>query len=214
MSPRQQLGLIALLVCAAGAAACGSNARSGSGPTPIPAESCGPFGDWTGSPYVLPYELDRGYVVNQANCSGFGHSGFWKHGYDFVMAIGTAVHAVRAGVVLHSQGSALDGDRQRTNLVTVRHEDGTVALYSHLTRSGNLVQTGATVDAGALIGLSGDTGHTGGLPHLHFSVHPCGDLPDLPGAGTCPSIPVNFRNTDPNPTGLSPQRVYVARPFR
>lgn len=115
--------------------------------------------------------------VNQANCSGFGHSDFWQYGYDFVMDIGT------------------------------------VALYSHLTLNGVLVTAGQFVSAGDTIGLSGDTGNTGGLPHLHFSLHPCSDLPGLPGAGSCPSIFVNFRNTAENDSGLEAGRSYEALPF-
>ena len=64
-----------------------------------------------------------------------------------------------------------------------------------------------------MIGLSGDTGNTGGLPHLHFSLHPCGALPGLPGTGSCDSIPVNFRNTAANPTGLRSNVTYEALPF-
>ncbi len=58
----------------------------------------------------------------------------------------------------------------------------------------------------------------GGAPaggcDLHFSLHSCGSLPDLPGGGSgCPTIPMNFRNTDPNPTGLVMGRAYRALPF-
>ena len=172
---------------------------------------CGPFGPWQSSPYVLPYPVGTAYVVSQANCSGFGHSGFWSNGYDFLMPIGTTVTAARSGVVVHSLGGAEDGDRSRTNLVTIEHEDGTVALYSHLTRNGNLVEVGQLVAAGAPVGRSGDTGNTGGVPHLHFSVHPCSNLPGLEGTGgDCASISVNFRNTDPNPQGLEAGRTYAA----
>lgn len=83
---------------------------------------------------------------------------------------------------------------------------GTVALYSHLTLNGVLVTAGQFVSAG-------DTGNTGGLPHLHFSLHPCSDLPGLPGAGSCPSLFVNFRNTAENDSGLEAGRSYEALPF-
>ena len=163
--------------------------------------------------YVLPYTVSQSYSVNQANCSGFGHSGFWNYGYDFVMDIGTVVTAARSGTVVHANDGAQDGDRNNTNLVTIEHEDGTVALYSHLTLNGVLVTAGQFVSAGDTIGLSGDTGNTGGLPHLHFSLHPCSDLPGLPGAGSCPSMFVNFRNTSENNNGLQAGRSYVAQPF-
>jgi glutamine cyclotransferase len=65
---------------------------------------CEGFPPWESSAYVLPYPVGSAFVVNQANCSGFGHSGFWKYGYDFTMQIGTLVTAARGGRVLHSEG--------------------------------------------------------------------------------------------------------------
>ena len=201
-------GAVVLLVACGGG---GGGSSSGSDTTPP--TSCGEFVPWQDSAYVLPYTVGERYVVNQANCSGFGHSGFWEFGYDFTMPIGTVITAARSGVVLHAQDGTEDGDRNGTNLITIEHEDGTVALYSHLTLNGVQVTIGQSVNAGDPIGLSGDTGNTGGLPHLHFSVHPCGALPGLPGTGDCPSEPANFRNTAPNPTGLNAGNSYEALPF-
>lgn len=162
------------------------------------------------SPYVLPYAYGTQHWVNQANCSGYGHSRFWNHGYDFKMDIGTPVLAARDGTVMTANDGCEDGNRVCTNLITVRHADGTFALYSHLTKGGVNVVKGQDVLAGQIIGHSGNTGNTGGLPHLHFSVHPCGALPGLRLKGICPSKPVNFRNTDPNPNGLIASHFYRA----
>ena len=203
--------MVAALVLLAACGGGGGGSSGGSDTTPP--VSCGEFVPWQESPYVLPYTVGESYVVNQANCSGFGHSGFWEFGYDFTMPIGTVVTAARSGVVLHAQDGTEDGDRDGTNLITIEHDDGTVALYSHLTLNGVQVTIGQSVSAGDPIGMSGDTGNTGGLPHLHFSVHPCGALPGLPGTGDCLSEPVNFRNTDPNPSGLNAGFSYVALPF-
>ena len=92
----------------------------------------------------------------------------------------------------------------QSNWVKIRHEDGTMAAYSHLTAGGVLVKVGDPIVAGQLIGLSGNTGNTGGLPHLHFHVCPCSEPVD------CGTLPVTFRNTDPNPQGLQPLRDYRA----
>lgn len=165
------------------------------------------------SPYVLPFPVGTSYFVNQANCSGFGHRDYWLFGYDFTMDIGTIVTAARGGRVGWAIDGCPDGNRTCTNLVTIIHDDGTVALYSHLTINNLRVKTGDMVKAGDTIGKSGDTGNTGGLPHLHFSVHPCNEFPGLnvnPGCGT---IPANFSNTDPNDTGLSSGRFYKALPY-
>jgi murein DD-endopeptidase MepM/ murein hydrolase activator NlpD len=173
--------------------------------------ACQPLNaDSARSSYVLPYRAGTQQWVNQANCSGHGHSRFWNHGYDFKMDIGTPVLAARDGVVMNANDGCKDGDRRCTNLITVRHADGTYALYSHLTKGGVHVVQGQQVVAGQPIGLSGDTGNTGDLPHLHFSVHPCGALPGLGLQGSCPSQPVNFRNTEPNPRGLQSAHFYRA----
>lgn len=190
-------------------AGCGGGSSGGGDPV----AACGGFAPWATSDYVLPYPVGAAYRVNQGNCSGFGHSGFWQYGYDFTMPIGSLVSAARAGTVLHARDGAVDGDRAHTNLITIRHQDSTVALYSHLTLNGVQVMPGQVVGAGEVIGQSGDTGNTGGLPHLHFSLHPCGDLPGLPGAGSCVSIPVNFRNTDANPQGPVAGFTYEALAF-
>jgi len=174
---------------------------------------CGPFGTWTESAFVLPYPVGRDYTVNQANCSGYGHSGFWRYGYDFITPIGTVVTAARAGRVGWANDGCRDYDISCTNLITVIHDDGLVSLYSHLTNGGVLVTSGDSVQAGDTIGLSGVTGNTGGLPHLHFSVHPCNQLPGLPNPGDCPTLPVNFRNTAANPEGLVAGDDYQALPY-
>jgi murein DD-endopeptidase MepM/ murein hydrolase activator NlpD len=169
--------------------------------------------NWENSLYVLPYPVGKSYYVNQGNCSGFGHSGFWNHGYDFTMNIGTIITASRSGNVGWANDGCNDGERNCTNLITIIHDDGTVAVYSHLTR-GILVKSGDQVTVGDTIAKSGDTGNTGGLPHLHFSIHPCNELPGLPNAGDCPSLPINFRNTDPNPGGLIARRYYEANEYK
>jgi murein DD-endopeptidase MepM/ murein hydrolase activator NlpD len=166
--------------------------------------------DSSRSPYILPYQKGTKYWLNQANCSGHGHSRFWNHGYDFKMDIGTPVLASRDGTVMTANDGCKDGARACTNLITVRHADGSFALYSHLTKGGVNVVKGQDVLAGQVIGHSGDTGNTGGLPHLHFSVHPCGTLPGLGSQSTCPSQPINFRNTEPNPRGLIAAHFYRA----
>jgi murein DD-endopeptidase MepM/ murein hydrolase activator NlpD len=175
-----------------------------------PMETCGPFPGWESSSYNLPYPKGRSYELRQSNCSGFGHVGFWRHGYDFIMPIGTIVTAARSGSVGWAKDGCTDGDQNCTNLITVVHDDGTVAVYSHLTSGGVLVESGQSVSQGDAIGLSGNTGYST-EPHLHFSLHPCNDLPGLPNEGNCPSLPFTIRNTDPNPEGLVALRWYEAR---
>jgi murein DD-endopeptidase MepM/ murein hydrolase activator NlpD len=208
---KNRIGLAAAFLLSISACSGGSSGGA-SGPA-AGRDVCDGFGPWQSSPFVLPYTVGETYRLNQGNCSGFGHSGFWQYGYDFEMPIGTVITAARDGEVVHAQDGAADGDRARTNLITIEHADGSVALYSHLTLNGVHVTAGQQVLAGDTIGLSGDTGNTGGLPHLHFSLHPCRSLPGLPGTDNCPSMPINFRNTDANPEGLISNTNYQALPF-
>ena len=166
---------------------------------------------WQGSDYVLPYPVGCRYRVSQGNDSGYGHSGPYKYGYDFDMEIGTVITAARGGRVSGIRTGFQDGDLQpgHENFVKVLHSDGTMAGYSHLSTNGILVRVGDLVAPGDTIGLSGNTGHTGGFRHLHFHVGPC-DEPTYPNCGT---ILVKFRNTEPNPEGLIQGRFYEALPY-
>ena len=176
-------------------------------------ESCTGFTSWQSSAYVLPYSVGAAFLVDQANCSppGNGHRGSERYGYDFLMPIGTLITAARAGVVIQVEESHSDGEIARTgfdNYVVLRHGDGTVAMYGHLTHAGVLPVKGEAVEAGDSLGFSGNTGNTAGKPHLHFSVHACD--PVALGSAACPSSPVTFYNTAPNPDGLVRGRTYEA----
>lgn len=188
------LGILLLLVFAAGY---------------VRRRACGPFPDWKSSPYVLPYPAGLDYIVDQANCSNGGHQGIYKYSYDFLMPVGTLVTAARGGTVGRTETRYENGDLTtgHENWVQIRHEDGTFAVYSHLSPDGALVKAGQRVRAGDPVGFSGNTGHTGNRPHLHFHLSPC------PSESKCGTLPVTFRNTDPNPSGLLPKRSYLAEPF-
>jgi murein DD-endopeptidase MepM/ murein hydrolase activator NlpD len=111
--------------------------------------------------------LDR-YALS----SGFGPRWGRLHaGLDFAAPPGTPVRAVAAGEVVDA---GRDGGYGR--LVRVRHADGTVATYAHL--SAVLVSAGGRVRAGNVIGRVGNTGRSTG-PHLHFEVR-VGDVPTNP----------------------------------
>jgi murein DD-endopeptidase MepM/ murein hydrolase activator NlpD len=170
------------------------------------AQSCGPFPDWETSNYVLPYPVGSTYHVSQASCSLGGHRGPYQYSYDFVMPIGTTVTAARAGIVAEIRMKFRNGQSRegQSNWVKIRHADGTIAAYSHLTQRGALVKIGDRVVAGQPIGLSGNTGNTGGLPHLHFHVSTCSEPVD------CGTLPITFRNAGSNPEGLAGRRDYRA----
>ena len=96
--------------------------------------------------------------------SGFGYRwGALHGGIDIANSIGTPVLAASDGVVISAGPYAGYG-----NMVKVRHSDGTVTLYGHL--SSWQVEVGQRVWAGDQIAKMGNTGNSTG-PHLHFEVH-------------------------------------------
>lgn len=110
-------------------------------------------------------------------------------GWDFVAPRGTPIYAAAGGVVdlfAHERpGGAMRG---YGNAVVVRHDDGTWALYAHLSRAD--VAQGDPITEGQQIGLAGNT--TNGQfprmpPHLHFEIRhakPDGSSPFPGGYGT------------------------------
>ncbi|TCN40535.1 murein DD-endopeptidase MepM/ murein hydrolase activator NlpD [Kribbella orskensis] len=87
-------------------------------------------------------------------------------GLDFAAPIGTPVRSVMAGQVIQAEFAGAYG-RQ----VKVRHANGTVTSYSHMSEFD--VSVGDSVSAGSKVGAIGVTGNTTG-PHLHFEVLPNG----------------------------------------
>lgn len=84
-------------------------------------------------------------------------------GTDFGAAEGTPVVAVLPGRVTKASWQGGYG-----LAIEIEHKDGTVdSFYAHLSQA--LVQEGAWVEQGTVIGHVGSTGHTTG-PHLHFEV--------------------------------------------
>ena len=178
------------------------------GPSIAPALACKGYGPQASSPYVLPYPPGMSYTVIQGNCSeGPTHlaGSVYKYGYDFGMDIGTSVYASRPGIVIgvDERNTDFNGANAAANYVWVRHDDGTVGRYWHLTRNGALVTVTQRVAAGDPIALSGATG-LDREPHLHFDEAECGP-------NTCQTTPVNFRNTRANPNGLQVGESYTAQ---
>lgn len=166
------------------------------------------------SPYVLPFPVRTTFRVIQSYCESSSASHFGTFAYDFDFAVGDLVVASRAGTVIGRRSDNEDGNRDCRpgggNFILIEHEDGTVMQYLHLTRGGVLVADGARVQAGEIIGYSGDTGCSGG-PHLHVELFR--DREALsPGA----SVPFNYRNArgvldDRN--GLANGVAYEAMPY-
>lgn len=165
----------------------------------------GSYPDFATSPYNLPWAVGSSFNVGQGSCTGAAdsHAAGTSDAFaiDVDMPIGTNILAARAGTVTAIEGRYQDGNKQEANFVKVQHDDGTVAQYFHLTMNGPRVAVGERVTQGQLIGLSGNTGEST-EPHLHFQVDACA------GQG---SIPVSFKNTKSNPSGLVEGQSYMAQ---
>ncbi len=132
------------------------------------------YPDAAGSPYRLPWP-EGSRRVHQGNCDPDNtHRGDAAFAYDFSMPIGSPVSAARAGVVVgrEDRWSDDDHDPAHGNRIVLRHEDGSYALYGHLTRGGARVGLGEAVAQGQEIARSGSSG-LARAPHLHFMVFSC-----------------------------------------
>ena len=90
------------------------------------------------------------------------------------MPIGTPVYAARSGIVLEAEDDFYNGGSNKAytseaNNIRILHDDGSMAVYAHLELEKAQVHPGMEVEAGQLIGYSGNTGFSTG-PHLHFAV--------------------------------------------
>jgi murein DD-endopeptidase MepM/ murein hydrolase activator NlpD len=92
---------------------------------------------------------------------------------DIAAPAGTPLYALADGVVV----SAWAGIDARCGIgFTMRAFDGQVWTYCHLAYREPSVAEGATVRAGAPVGLVGSTGHATG-PHLHLQLQPATEYP-------------------------------------
>jgi hypothetical protein len=90
--------------------------------------------------------------------------GFKPHsGIDLAMNEGTTLRSIADGVV----DRVFDGTGLIGKGLSVRMPDGTRAIYGHMNEV--KAHVGDKVNAGDIVGLSGNTGNSTG-PHLHFGL--------------------------------------------
>jgi len=96
--------------------------------------------------------------------SRFGPRGLFHlhRGVDIKAPKGTPVHAAAAGTVAFSGRQSSYG-----RVIKIDHPNGLRTVYAH--NSSNFVRAGQHVNAGAVIGAVGQTGHAT-TNHLHFEV--------------------------------------------
>ncbi|HZH04428.1 MAG TPA: M23 family metallopeptidase [Myxococcaceae bacterium] len=119
----------------------------------------------------VPFGCGLAFPVSQAHHVG-SHQSHDGWAWDFRMPEGVPVVAARAGRVRLARGdSQVGGCDPRfapdANYVVVSHGDGLETQYLHF--QSVMVEPGAWVEAGDLLGYSGKTGWACGA-HLHFKV--------------------------------------------
>lgn len=181
----RRAGIVCLLVALASwIVSCGDG-----GPEPrLPDLAPMRFPDPASSPYCLPYPIGETATVSQAWGDSGTHRG--RFAIDFSMPFGSRITAARSGVVTEIRDHYRDDDPTggHENGAYVLHEDGTMALYLHMSEDGVLVDVGDEVRTGEVIGLVGTTGTS--VPHLHFEVFEGQD----DGTQWYRTLPVSFAN--------------------
>ena len=94
-------------------------------------------------------------------------------GTDFACPVGTPVWAAADGVI-----SQIGPNKGAGNMITIRHDNGLVSIYMHLSKFTPGLKVGTRVAAKTVIALSGNTGLSTG-PHLHFAVKQNGSWVDF-----------------------------------
>ncbi|MEH2201978.1 M23 family metallopeptidase [Nostoc sp.] len=103
---------------------------------------------------------------------GFISQGFRKYqheGIDIAAASGTPIIAAASGRVVKAGWD----NWGLGNAITIKHLDGSTTIYGHNRRL--LVSKGQQVIQGQIIAEMGSTGNST-APHLHFEVHPNGQI--------------------------------------
>jgi len=113
------------------------------------------FGDSFGAPRMMG--------------TGYEHA---HQGTDILAPTGTPLLACERGIVTQMGSDVLGGTK-----LWLKGESGTYYYYAHLSAFTEGLTNGTVVEAGAIVGLVGDTGNArGGPPHLHFEIHPDGGM--------------------------------------
>ncbi|HET9241952.1 MAG TPA: M23 family metallopeptidase [Gaiella sp.] len=129
------------------------------------------------APEVTARFTQGGYVFPIFGTAAFGDTfgafradvpGKWHHGEDLVAPMGTPVLAVADGTLFSVGWNDVGGWR-----LWLRDAGGNEFYYAHLSAYSPLADAGRRVKAGDVLGFVGDSGDAeGGLPHLHFEIHP------------------------------------------
>lgn len=121
------------------------------------------FDDTVRIPLNDPGHCNYTHPFNGSTTSGFGFRKYRYHfGVDINLETGDTVRCAFDGKVRIAQRSKTYGF-----VVVIRHNNGIETYYAHLSKL--LVKPGEDMEAGMVLGLGGNTGHSYGS-HLHFEM--------------------------------------------
>ena len=127
--------------------------------------------------YYISSEQGLRESIPNVNAGGGATLSTYHNAIDIAVPDKTPVYAAKSGYVQTVYPSYYNGDKwkghpQYGGLIEIKHSDGTITLYAHLSftevREGSYVSTGDEIGwSGGKRGRRGSGNSTG--PHLHFS---------------------------------------------
>jgi len=122
---------------------------------------------------VLRWPLRSIKITQKFGDTNFAKSGAYNgkghNGVDFRASMGTEVFSAGRGKVVGiGNTDSIYGCYSYGKWIMIEHGNGISTLYAHLSLI--KVNNGQNIEAGDIIGYSGNTGYSTG-PHLHFSVY-------------------------------------------
>ena len=124
------------------------------------------FGSWYDSGgREVPGRLKGSPITDYEEVSSLLGDGRGHKGMDFKAPVGTSVYAPFAGKVTRTNWSF----KSNGNCLELRSNDGTKALFLHLSSVASGLSPGDKVKKGQLIAKSGNTGRSS-APHLHYEL--------------------------------------------
>lgn len=121
-------------------------------------------------PIKLVKDGGIGRITQHQGETSYLYKGKPHNGLDIGASLGTPVYAAADGMVEAVDNNDINYYRkyQYGKYILIKHENNLATLYAHLSRY--VVNRGAQVKRGDIIGYSGSTGYSTG-PHLHFGVY-------------------------------------------
>lgn len=126
---------------------------------------------WSEDGTEVPFRLKDGPLQDYEQITSLLKDRPSHAGMDFKAPVGTPVTSPKAGTVTRVNWNWSSNG----NCVEVKHTDGAVAKYLHLSEA--RVSVGQTVSPGDIIALTGNTGRST-APHLHYQVEQGGKVVD------------------------------------